>query len=188
MSTRARIAIHSKGEYRHMYHHCDGYPDGVGSELSSILSEYDELLKKTNDQEWKPEYLEDFIVNFDASYRPVEHSVKWDEEYVYIINCDKKILNGYYKGITGDSEEFDLEYPGDALYIPNNKFTGEGKEIPATKSQFNWDEYRYQMAGSFVIASLGRQGMSESDEVMQLIVKKSIEYADTLIKELKKNG
>ena len=76
MSTRAHIAIHSKGEYRHMYHHCDGYPDGVGSELSSILSEYDELLKQTNDQEWKPEYLENFIVNFDASYRPVEHSVK----------------------------------------------------------------------------------------------------------------
>ena len=41
MSTRSRIAIQTKnGEYRSVYHHYDGYPEGVGVTLQQHIPDY----------------------------------------------------------------------------------------------------------------------------------------------------
>ena len=41
MSTRSRIAIQTKnGEYRSVYHHYDGYPEGVGVTLQQHVPSY----------------------------------------------------------------------------------------------------------------------------------------------------
>ena len=39
MSTRATILIREKNEPDvHIYHHCDGYPEGIGSDLKHYLN------------------------------------------------------------------------------------------------------------------------------------------------------
>tara|TARA_B100001245_G_C22614008_1_gene303297 strand:+ start:29 stop:457 length:429 start_codon:yes stop_codon:yes gene_type:complete len=41
MSTRSRIAIQSKsGKYKSVYHHYDGYPEGVGVSLNKYFPNY----------------------------------------------------------------------------------------------------------------------------------------------------
>ena len=121
MSTRAHVAIKTReGEFLHMYHHCDGYPDGVGCELSDILSDYK--------GDWDGEDVRKFINEKESDYQITEHGVVWDQEYVYIIDCQRKTLSGYYKGITSPSDTpFDLEYPGDELLICGNKFSTDKK-------------------------------------------------------------
>jgi hypothetical protein len=99
-----------------MYHHCDGYPSGVGTELSDILSDYE--------GDWDGEDVRKFINAQEEDYQLIDHGVVWDQEYVYIIDCARKTLSGYYKGITSPEHvDFDLEYPGDELLIPSNKFS-----------------------------------------------------------------
>ena len=128
MSTRCHIAIcknknsQENGEFLHMRHHCDGYPSGVGSELSSILSECP--------LPWTPESVQKFINNYDEDYRITTDGVAWDQEYVYIIFCDELLLCGYYKGITSKDEDFDLKFPGDELLIPDNLFSEEKPKDP----------------------------------------------------------
>lgn len=114
MSTRAHIAIKngtSELPY-HLYHHCDGYPDGVGSDLSGLLSGY------TGD--WSPKSVTQYILENGEDYRTTHPEVSWDCEYVYIIDCTDHTLSGYSKGFDRD---FDLESPGyDKVLIPDNQF------------------------------------------------------------------
>lgn len=123
MSTRAHIAIKTReGKFLHMYHHCDGYPDGVGCELSDILSDYK--------GDWDGEDVRKFINNAEDDYQITENGVVWDQEYVYIIDCQRKTLSCYYKGITSMSDiGFDLECPGDELLIHGNKFSTDKKSM-----------------------------------------------------------
>lgn len=122
MSTRAHIVIMQKGsENVNLFHHCDGYPSGVGSELASFL--------KDAPSPWNPEVLKYFICGRDDDYRAVEKGPSWDSEYVYIIDCDHGTLKCYGKGIeTPGAETFDIDCPGsDELLIPDNPFDGYKK-------------------------------------------------------------
>lgn len=38
MSTRATIKITERNESFRVYHHCDGYPEGIGEDLKNYLS------------------------------------------------------------------------------------------------------------------------------------------------------
>lgn len=126
MSTRSRILIcvdansAEKGDGLYLYHHCDGYPSGVGSELSKILSQCP--------LPWNPEGVQKFINEYDDDYEITDYGIHWDDEYYYVINCKERILSGYYKGITNAKESFDLSTWGsDELLIPNNLFSRERK-------------------------------------------------------------
>lgn len=120
MSTRCHIAIcrdgneQEDGKFLHLSHHCDGYPSGVGSELVEYLREYT--------GPWEPESLQKYINEKDNDYRITDKGVTWDQEYVYIINCEKQKLSGYSKGL---SKDFDLRWPGDECIIPGNVFSDE---------------------------------------------------------------
>ena len=125
MSTRSYIAICKNkneqldGKYLGLYHHCDGYPSGVGSELSRILSECPLA--------WTPESVRKFINEYDEDYEIVECGIAWDVEYVYVILCEEMLLLCYYKGITTDATyKWDIQCDcGDELIIPDNIFTTE---------------------------------------------------------------
>ena len=147
MSTRCHVAIcrnaneREEGKALHMYHHCDGYPSGVGSELSTIL--------KKCPKPWTPESVQKFINETDDDYEIVEHGVGWDNEYVYIIDCEAQKLRGYYKGITSrENIGFDIRWPGDEIIIPCNSFSDEG---------FDYEE-RHHTAFVLAIECLNQHG------------------------------
>lgn len=95
MSTRASIRINAKGEKPIcLYHHCDGYPDGVGSELKTFVKEYNGC--------WDPYFVATTIIkgayhSLDETYE-LTPCIHGDEEYLYVIDCDEKTITGYELG------------------------------------------------------------------------------------------
>ena len=94
MSTRATIKITDGRETMRLYHHCDGYPEGVGSELKDFLSK--------KDGEWIVTALANELATMDKQYEftTCQHG---DEEYAYLIDCKDKNLKCYKVGL----DEFD---------------------------------------------------------------------------------
>ena len=154
MSTRAHITIRQKDVVLHMSHHCDGYPSGVGSDLVDLLKSYAASLPDPH--AWTAGGLWDYINKEDEDYHPVNSGVRWDQEYIYVIDCDQHTLKGYYKGITdpkGESDEYDDGY-GDPLYISGNIFNYPGefeKVLGYTKADDKKEEPKKAKAS--VIAS-----------------------------------
>lgn len=87
MSTRSNIAIISKEETKVIYHHCDGYPEGVGAEL------LDEHLKVLDDE--TPSKFANALMARDASYQYTNGRLHGDIEYLYVVDTDKKTLTCY---------------------------------------------------------------------------------------------
>ena len=90
MSTRASIRITEGDGQILLYHHCDGYPEGVGAELKEFLKEQ---------KHWNPEEIASGLAtmkNRQGKY-PYECAIclHGDEEYVYVIDCDKETLTCY---------------------------------------------------------------------------------------------
>ena len=91
MSTRATIKIVKKGkDDLWMYHHSDGYPDGVGCELLEFLS-------NIGDENWNQNYISNRINNENSSYE-FTSGQHGDEEYAYLIDCDAHTLKCYSIG------------------------------------------------------------------------------------------
>lgn len=89
MSTRATIKIVKKGRKPEwLYHHSDGYPDGVGCDLLEFLSYY-------NNEKWIPKELSEYIREKEYGYEITEGQ-HGDEEYGYLIDCDKHTLRCYW--------------------------------------------------------------------------------------------
>jgi len=89
MSTRANIFIRNDYDDRDkviLYHHCDGYPDGVGRDLRSILSN---IPQETNETLTK-ESLAEYICEKDSYFRITTPFVAGDAEYNYEINLSKR--------------------------------------------------------------------------------------------------
>ena len=92
MSTRATILIRKGRKSFWVYHHCDGYPEGVGRDIKEYLAS-------------KKRWYADDIVN-DLVKGAVAGDMRYeitlcqhgDEEYAYLIDCDKKELKCYKVG------------------------------------------------------------------------------------------
>ncbi len=79
MSTRCHIVVVDDDEKRHyIYHHYDGYPWGVGSELK-------EILKICPSYDW--ETIMEKILEYDDQYEE-DTKIHGDEEYIYEIYAD----------------------------------------------------------------------------------------------------
>lgn len=102
MSTRATILIKSEkqNEEIRIYHHCDGYPEGVGNSLKEYLKEQkdwwvyeiaNELIKGKCKFKSFNKYVSDQMYEL----TPCQHG---DEEYAYLIDCDNKTLTCYKIG------------------------------------------------------------------------------------------
>ena len=109
MSTRATIKIVKKGKDDvWMYHHCDGYPDGVGSELLDFLSHI-------GDENWNQKYISKTLNDEDSSYE-FTSGQHGDEDYAYLIDCDDHTLKCYSVG--WDEFEWDED---NIEYIPGQR-------------------------------------------------------------------
>lgn len=115
-----------------LYHHSDGFPGGVGSELVDFLREFNMRLKELNDLqsnssaqvlEWTPENVAEFITDRDMSYRRVT-GVTDAAEYIYIIDTTKKRLSCH-----AADGCIDLDCLGDRIEIDGNVFDGRQTEL-----------------------------------------------------------
>lgn len=99
MSTRANIFIrndYDDDEKVVLYHHCDGYPDGVGRDLTNILNKF----RKENHSTVSKEELANYICNNDSDFRNTTPCEAADAEYIYEINLAKRRVEweGLYTG------------------------------------------------------------------------------------------
>jgi hypothetical protein len=115
MSTRCQIRI--KDEYRsvELYHHHDGYPEGVGADLKEYCSKlpndkwsYWSIRRITNDflkGELKLEHC-DGTIEPDMGYE-LALGFHSDIEYAYLIDCEKRTLQGFKLSYSEDYEDLD---------------------------------------------------------------------------------
>lgn len=118
MSTRATIIIREKDAAGkpmdiRLYHHSDGYPEGVGADLKRYLAGYSKRVDNPHGISfgWSAEDIATEIVqggiktsvsldNDDEQHSDMGYEVAncqhGDEEYGYIIDCDTKTLTCYY--------------------------------------------------------------------------------------------
>lgn len=97
MSTRAHIRINDGDNVLYLYHHCDGYPEGVGEELK-------EMLGSLRNVTWTADYVHRSISSTDDSYEDAPEGQHGDEEYAYLIDCGTRTLKCYKVG-------WDEDYP-----------------------------------------------------------------------------
>lgn len=105
MSTRAHIRIKDGDEQIMLYHHHDGYPEGVGRDLKKFLSEKfknwwdaceiaNGLVKGGVRHERKSLLSGKVEISTDDEYE-ITTCLHGDENFIYIIDCDKKELKCY---------------------------------------------------------------------------------------------
>lgn len=104
MSTRATIKIIAQEpntEYTMrtsmwLYHHCDGYPSGVGSDLKKYLANLSKRSKTWEMRTIVNELVDGDIIN-DNGYE-LTNCQHGDEEYAYLISCKEKTIKCYKVG------------------------------------------------------------------------------------------
>lgn len=102
MSTRANIFIrndYDDDEKEVLYHHCDGYPEGVGKDLTRILNKFSEEIHSTVSKE----DLANYICNSDNDFRITTPYVAGDAEYIYEIYLVKRRVDWEHL-YTGEQE------------------------------------------------------------------------------------
>lgn len=96
MSTRCNIIIKDRGDRRiYLYHHHDGYPEGVGSDLKKYLSQFQDWQFRQHGA-WK--FANDLIKNkagLDDDEYEVSMGLHSDIDYCYVINCSAGTLRCY---------------------------------------------------------------------------------------------
>ena len=81
MSTRCVVKVINNGQVVNLYHHCDGYPEGVGFCLLKLMKKYKE--NETADACW---FVNKMVKNGRFEVTFYNHS---DIEYYYEMNFDK---------------------------------------------------------------------------------------------------
>jgi hypothetical protein len=90
MSTRANIFIRNNyDDYDKeiLYHHCDGYPEGVGRDLRIILQKFAE---EYPDVTLTKRLIADYICKSDEQFEITTPNRAADAEYNYEINLEKR--------------------------------------------------------------------------------------------------
>lgn len=126
MSTRCNIVIkETEGKFFQLYHHCDGYPDGVGLELEDYIKQMSPTCLTHGE-----EFVE-FLCNEDDEYEYEGPGVflHGDIEYLYIIDLSEGTLICYSTWLTGTEDIDDLIINGkineestQATYVYMTKF------------------------------------------------------------------
>ena len=102
MGTRCNIIVKAKGKKITLYHHWDGYPEGVGQDLVNKL-------QKVFDNDYFCHWTH--IVNKlvkdreDEGYE-ITTGLHGDIEYLYTIDTDKKTLKFQSVGYEKDGDEW----------------------------------------------------------------------------------
>jgi hypothetical protein len=103
MSTRCNIIIKDGAERIYLYHHHDGYPLGVGTELQDYL-------QRKWGESWRTFWYGTSItndlvkghINYPLAQEPheddeyeVTYGLHGDVEYIYVINCRARTIRCY---------------------------------------------------------------------------------------------
>lgn len=110
MATRCQVFIKKNNSVVNIYHHFDGYYEGVGGDIVKNLGK-----RGINDTDTTHDIAK-FLKSFDDGYMiEGEHSTitHYDIEYLYIIDLNNKEIIGYevhnlYK-VIGDGKEFTID-------------------------------------------------------------------------------
>lgn len=99
MSTRAHIRIFSDEGTQMLYHHHDGYPDGIGIDLKSIVDEiYDDPKQGIE------KLINDKLELHDLGYEETG-CLHGDEEYIYVIDCRDRTIKCFRRGLHDSFED-----------------------------------------------------------------------------------
>ena len=90
MSTRCNILVKEKG-YKDiiLYHHHDGYPEGVGADL---VERFKELFGRKGNYIFAIILANQLVKDSEDEYE-VTHCIHGDIEYLYTIDCSKKEIS-----------------------------------------------------------------------------------------------
>jgi len=136
MSTRCHVILEKKDcETEFVYHHFDGYPEGVGEELVG-------LLKKYNKQHWEPVAIANWLEKQDDLYEP-DDGIHGDEEYVYVIDCDKHTLQcfEYCNGIGAECKINGNVFDGTNSVDAGDDETNEDPIFDTIDFDTYWESY-----------------------------------------------
>ena len=127
MSTRAQIRIKNEYGYIDLYHHHDGYPEGVGTDLKKYLDE----IPKGWYAHWNVKLIANDLVKGklkdpycgidgkDDSYE-VTFGFHSDIDYAYLIDCSKRELKCFYVDFKTDYDSLDSVFEkAKEVEIPN---------------------------------------------------------------------
>ena len=101
MSTRCHLEVKENGSSTYIYHHHDGYPSGVGSDVKKALKEVRFFDKE---KELTKQQVIETICEIDGGYE-IDNGFHGDEEYYYVIDCENRTLKCY--GVPWDLEDTD---------------------------------------------------------------------------------
>lgn len=91
MSTRCHLEVRGKESSEGIYHHHDGYPDGVGLDVKKTLKEvgfFDRTKELTRQQ------VIEAICGIDGGYEQ-DNGFHGDEEYYYVVDCQTRTILCY---------------------------------------------------------------------------------------------
>ena len=166
MSTRCSVIISSNGcKSKYLYHHCDGYPEGVGEELKKILLNNPNLNT--------PNEICDYINTVDSAYE-YSSGVHDDIEYLYTINIDshKLFCTDYINGTV----EFVFNYTKSPII--NNRLVVDKtfatrlynflKNINAVNSFALWEEQKALLHYAKILLQYQIDTVTDSEEIEYL--------------------
>lgn len=118
MSTRSNI-VFVKKDYQNaqLYHHSDGYPDGVGAWLTE---HYFSLSEKEQDELTTPEKCAKELNAWDDSFEIEDCALHGDIEYLYVINLDEESITCYSVDIWDDTTSDEEIISGKSNVSPEN--------------------------------------------------------------------
>lgn len=157
MSTRASIIIKNEktNEVINLYHHCDGYPDGVGCELAEFFSKY------YNNENWYwnvSEIANELVKSETLDGYEIATAPHQDIEFLYLIDCEAQSLKCYKRDfgtkveecICKENETF-IPYAPETLKELRRYLLNAGLTEKVTKDNKNC----FTVIGDYITASNG---------------------------------
>lgn len=91
MSTRCNVILKEDGKTIYLYHHFDGYPEGVGADLKNMLDEVREKTIPYNIYQWANHLLK----NKDDDGYELTSGLHGDIDYYYQIDTVRNTLRAF---------------------------------------------------------------------------------------------
>ena len=125
MSTRCHVIVKGsenepQDQWAYIYHHHDGYPEGVGKDLGKAFEE--KIKSNVLGHKYTWENVIEIITNIDDEYE-VDNGIHGDEEYLYVVTLERdkegvcvdcyKILPFSFKR---DSDKFTMDEGYEFIY------------------------------------------------------------------------
>ena len=96
MSTRANIILHSQAGDIYLYHHHDGYPQGVGVQLQKVMAKLSDHAKR---EPWSIVWTANELIKNQCGLNDDEYELTTglhgDIEYCYVLNFKAGTLRCY---------------------------------------------------------------------------------------------